>query len=537
MKNKIFILPLLLGPMSAFGYDISVYYDSKGNCDTLCSVPYAGTGCCPDQSVVTEQMIAEKFKDLAMAHDEEFKGFKLPDETELMDAEGNLKLTGRQINAMGLDSSVTLRTTNTCTTGSRNNNNACVSSAYVYVDDNGEVIAPEDVSFEKGAAECAPIQDFQVRFHPVPTKNYNNCPNPPYGYFGKQWCSFSPQNITEFASNLISSDGTKVGVYPFDPGAANQMGLNNYLQCNTADGCFTLYHCGNSNKHTPGWYTDANCSVPVGNPKLPEIAGYSLRGYYGYTFNYMANDHSLHMITDLVTESNTTLGAPWANRLVTNGTSLNLGAANLKVIKCAVQFPDGKIPENTLQNVVIDVFGGWARDCANVTNGTCNRTIYTAQSGAYGVGDVSYTNGCDDGYHLSSTTSTYNPSCVPDSTGQHITLRFKNLTSSTCDFSTGSQTWSCETGTTENMPAASLISCASGYAIAGWQTATNQVYDLGASYSCSQSVLGVSSGEASITALICDCNSAVSPADRCYNVCGASGGGKGSDWLEVKTPD
>ena len=551
MKDRIFILPLLLGSVSASAFDLHVYYDTNGNCDTFCSIKYQGSGCCPDQNVVTAEAIAEKFMDLAAARDEEFSGFKLDDGTEIMDAQGNLKLTGRQINALNLDSSVTLRTTNTCAgTSERNDHNACVNSDYIYVDDNGAVIDPEDVDFEKGGDGCVPIRDFQVRFHPVPTKTSNYCPMAPYGYFDQHWCGLNmPTGSTTLGQ---FANGTSI-TYPFDPSVdSSYTGTTaKALVCDTEDGCFTLYHCGDKGKHgnNIGWYDNPNCLgnkiTELNDKQLPTIDGYTLRGYYGHTFNYADYQHmngnmpTLRIIPDLVAEKSTTYGASYAKRLVkpADSFSMSLGTANLHVIKCPVQFQNNQIPQNTLTGVVIDVFGAWARDCEPGEHGTCNLTVYTSQSGAYDAGDVKYESGCKPGYHLAegSNGTTYNPQCEADtattisySYGKYQTTDGTNVISCTSAPDDGI----CTVGDNLTLADANELQCGGNYKFYKWQTVgqSGGLYDASATISCSYAELG-SYTDANITGILCDCSSqtTTNPADRCNSICADYNGGNDGD--------
>ena len=218
MKQRIFILPLLLGPVSAMAFDLHVYYDTNGNCDTFCSIQHQGDGCCPTQNVVTSEAIAEKFMDIANNRDEVFSGFTLPDGTVLMDSTGDLKLTGRQVNAKGLDSTVTLRTTNTCAgNGIKNANGVCVDSNAMaesdkeegrvdyatYVDwgsltpgfnsngvpsdFSGGETSPNDLG-NNGKGGCQYYRKFKVKFHWCPetyetfTWRWANTGSVPQGY-------------------------------------------------------------------------------------------------------------------------------------------------------------------------------------------------------------------------------------------------------------------------------------------------------------------------------------------------------------------
>lgn len=216
MKQRIFILPLLLGPVSAMAFELDVYYDLNGNYDTFCTFPYVGSGNCP--SPITSEAIAEKFMDIANNRDEVFSGFTLPDGTVLMDSTGDLKLTGRQVNAKGLDSTVTLRTTNTCAgNGIKNANGVCVDSNAMaesdkeegrvdyatYVDwgsltpgfnsngvpsdFSGGETSPNDLG-NNGKGGCQYYRKFKVKFHWCPetyetfTWRWANTGSVPQGY-------------------------------------------------------------------------------------------------------------------------------------------------------------------------------------------------------------------------------------------------------------------------------------------------------------------------------------------------------------------
>ena len=435
MKYRIFILPLLLGSISASAYDLKIYYDRNGECDEICSIPYVGTGCCPDQSVVTEQDIALKFMDLAASHDEEFKGFKLPDETELMDAEGNLKLTGRQINAKGLDSSVTLRTTNTCAeTSERNSNGICVNAQALenpenanvaYIDwtsvlnntngDSGYEIEPDQIKGDNGKS-CYYDRDFDIVIHWCP-KNYSAID---YSYGGAH---------IAYGNNSVDWSA---------------------LPCNQST---ETYHYHWNGGTSLGTYTKNG--VTQTELVFPSANGWSPRGFYivGYP-EFKPNDSSFNNIPyysllktiadNLVTEQSTTwgrarLGLPFNQASVTDRIILNNKVngfgdanANWQIWTC----------RGDVQTV--HMYAAWARDCAPGDGATCTRQIQRHGLSNPDKGDAMYYTSCTSG--TLSGDGTYNPSC-----GECSATNLGQCSKKKCTFSNAH--W-CVVGGTEQCVAA-----------------------------------------------------------------------------------
>ena len=399
MKYRIFILPLLLGSVSASAYELEVYYDVNGNYDTFCSVPHHGNSDCP--SPITAEAIAEKFMDIANNRDEVFSGFTLPDGTVLMDSTGDLKLTGRQVNAKGLDSTVTLRTNNACQTGSRKNTkDVCVNSETLdnpenenvaYIDwtsvlnntngDSGYEINASQIK-DNGGKDCYYDRDFDIVIHWCP-KNYSAID---YSYGGAH---------------------IAYGNNPVDWSA---------LPCNQST---ETYHYHWNGGTSLGTYTKNN--VTQTEIVFPSATGWSPRGLYivGYP-EFKPNDNSFNNIPyysllktiadNFVTEQSTTwgrarLGLPFnqlgvTDRIILNNKVNGYGDANAnwQIWTC-----NGDIE-------TVHMYAAWARDCGPGSGATCSRQIYRHGLSNPDKGDVVYTTSCTSG-QTPANNNAYNPSC------------------------------------------------------------------------------------------------------------------------------
>ena len=444
MKYRIFILPLLLGSISASAYDLKIYYDRNGECDEICSIPYVGTGCCPDQSVVTEQDIALKFMDLAASHDEEFKGFKLPDETELMDANGNLKLTGRQINAKGLDSSVTLRTTNTCAeTSERNSNGICVNAqalenpegenvAYidwsalepeftsngVLVDFSGGEVLPDDVGGnDKGGGDkiCRYYRKFKVRFNWCPqtyqtfTWRWANTGTVPQGWTADEGPDLWPTNSTCNTSSVVYD-------YEWKNPTSLTPGNATYKQNGATVTRIDVPSGFDSNWYLRGFYIlgypeqPNGCSAGDHNTLGNDLPSGCIQ-YWGYRNTVAQN---------LVTSQNSSWGTARLglkkgstdmNYIPLDDTDLNNWANTRWAIWKCHDKSLGEDYQAIKPTDIIDVYAGWARKCEpGDTSATCMLQIQrTGLNQNSNKGDAMYYTSCTSG--TLSGDGTYHPSC------------------------------------------------------------------------------------------------------------------------------
>lgn len=233
-NSRIYILPFVLASVSAGAVELSIYYDINPDtsCETFCNFPYKGDGCCPAANVVTPEAIYEKFAASAEGLDKTFSGFKLPDGTELMDSSGELKLTGNQVASKGSSvSGATLRATNRCQTGTKQNQKGiCVSASALdtpeneniaYIDwslltptyngngvpsDFGGGEIPASEVGEHGEKGCQYYRKFKVKFHWCPesyetfTWRWANTGSVPQGWTAKEAPEKWPSNCNAQSS-------------------------------------------------------------------------------------------------------------------------------------------------------------------------------------------------------------------------------------------------------------------------------------------------------------------------------------------------
>lgn len=411
MKYRIYILPLLLGPMSATAYELDLYYDLNGNYDTFCTTNYVGLGDCPNP--VDQTAVAEKLMALAEERDEVLGDIKLSDGTTLINSNGEFQLTGTQVNAKGLDQTTTLQTNNECKSGNtKNKNGVCVNAsalenpegenvAYidwfalepqfnsngVLVDFGGGEVAPDDIGGNDKA--CYYDRDFDIVIHWCP-ENYSAID---YSYGGAHiaygnnpvdWSAL-PCNYNTETYHYHWNGGTSLGVY------------------------------------TQGGQTKTEIVFPT-------VPGWSPRGFYivrypeykpnNSSFNNIPYYSTLKTVADnLVTEQTTTwgrarLGLPFNQTNVTDRIILNNKVngygdanANWQIWTC-----DGDI-------TTVHMYAAWARDCDAKDGASC--TLGIRRTGLYNSnnkGDAFYTTGCSGSNQtLVSGANTYHPVCSTNS--------------------------------------------------------------------------------------------------------------------------
>lgn len=396
--------------------------------------------------------------------DAEFNGFYVNNQM-IVDANGNV--TSNALNILrgaNLGAGSRIPQSYTCKNGfTKNNNGVCVdvSGNTTYVaGDSGEVTSPSQVADAPG---CWWVYDFDIVFHDRPMVN-------------------PPHAVGTFADGLEPSNNSNITV---------------------------------SHRRGNGFYQGNNLITDI---RVPQSQNYWFRGYYGKTFNYIdyqVNGGTPIPITDVITDHTTTKGTVWGARFAVprGATSMNLGSPNLKTSYCDLEHPD-----TPPTNVVVNVYGGWARKCFG-SNGDCGVQIYTAPSGAYTAGDVKYNHTCNSGYTLGANDdgNSYYVQCKPIgyrtinySFSKYRVFKGTNLTEvSGC--TPMPQNGTCNVGETFTLPGiTTMLSCigpnssTEKYRFARWLTDDGILHNGDTSAQCTTAVLG---GEnANITAILCDCN-------------------------------
>ena len=445
IKNKIFILTLILGPVSAGAVGFDLFYDTNGECDTFCSIQHQGTGCCPDQSVVTEEMIAEKLRDIAATYGEEMSAVKLSDGTEFMDANGNLKMTGRQVNAKGAGETVSLRVTGSCTgTSERNSNGTCVdeSGDTEYIDKSGGTMAPSNVGCWRYNNNTQTYDNYchwnvNITFHDKPT-------------------SSSISGITS------GNDGLKLSC---TSGAGCKMGAGSTKNCCTPDSgnANTPPTCNTAYVQNPSSGSQATCQ----SISTPYADGYSFRGYF------------LNNNSGIVTQQTDMVNSAFSNFFPKNLNNRTISVTGHTVvivddepveIECTGTWhtrPDGSRycdGSQTTAPINIDVYGGWARDCdESDPNAICNPTIGFNWNPTNGLkkGNVRYDTSCQNGYSVISGAGTYQPICQRETGNLTLNYVFKDQWGRTvpCSGMTGK---TCELGGTYGFVTGDAVKSACG---------------------------------------------------------------------------
>ena len=558
MKYRIFILPLLLGPVSASALSFSVYYDRNGNCDTLCNFPYVGEGCCPDQNVVTAQAIAEKFMDLAAGRDEEFSGFKLTKGTEtieIMDPSGNL-LTGKQINALNLDSSVTLRTTNTCAgTAARNDNNVCVygfdtaTQDYTYVDftngdaEGGYEVWPDGLGGTPKGNSCFHSK-FKLKIHWCPPK---------HGAYTGNWGN----GRTGWDPPSVPAGFGYPELWPEDCESGDNITDNlEYEWVDRSNAGTTCTHgfLDSDGKKRCAVYRRNNVIIDQLDVPTGRFADWTLRGFYlrsedlwtpptgctdGTNYNYdcfIYWGNRNYFAKWLVTTKNNTygmarLGLPKNN---TNGTistetgyiplndksENNWGNTRWGIWDCS------KTDEEAA-NTTYHLYAGWARNCAPDDEETCSLVI--KRTGLHELndkGDAFYQSTCPDGSQPEGESgSSYNPTCTEAPKNiSYAYDKYQTDGGGVVSCTGGPVDGTCSTGGELILGSSDTLSCGGNNVFFGWQTSGvhGGIHSAGETISCSRDELG-SYTPVTITGILCDCGSTTSsPIKDCNALCGGT---------------
>ncbi|MBO7509404.1 MAG: hypothetical protein J6T57_03980 [Alphaproteobacteria bacterium] len=166
----------------------------------------------------------------------------------------------------------------------------------------------------------------------------------------------------------------------------------------------------------------------------------------------------------------------------------------------------------------IDIYGGWARECAPGTNATCTleKGISVAHSGnGLKPGQVRYDNGCNGYNHLYGNVNAYNPTCESDSGNISLNYTFTDQYSVPVNCSPA-VTQSCATGSGHNLLSNTGFNnaCGDGYQLR-WLKTNDKWYSPGRNVSCSTNVFGQSS--ATVYGYVC--RECVAPANgTCVNM-------------------
>ena len=513
--KKIFILPILL---CTFGANASMtfYYDS-GSCDTLCDFQHVGPGCCPEGHIISGADIVAKLNaDYSEQDEAVFAGVNLPDGRQFIDYQGNLKVSVSDLRSANV-AGQTLISSTTCTSGrEKNGQDRCVGTT----EDTVYVPADTDLSgmFEVLTKSDEDCREFKIQFH-----GYANAAKPGSG------------TISGVPSNLLYckfKDGYN-GCYqdaahktlnqniPVPTESTGEWEFRGYYY-GTADGT-EFYDWGLTGGYV--CITDHGIVLPgpgQGATWCGTLAGVWSPRYVHVGWHELCSgpDDPDDYCLKLATTEQTRAGSPldkFFPRTVGATTIPTTWNSNqwIHLVTKPGQCSNGNVP-------TIHLFGGWARKCnPNAPHATCSLEIsrkWNSVADDFTKGDVTYANDCTDGYvYHQPQQNNYSPTCDEPSWGS-INFVFKNLTGK-C---TVNGNWGCTAGDGVNtsLPGKSNIDCGtSGYAVASWQTNDGQTWSLGATnVPCNGGVLGVNSGDASITATLCDCGNEGGSA-RCTQAC------------------
>ena len=240
------------------------------------------------------------------------------------------------------------------------------------------------------------------------------------------------------------------------------------------------------------------CNTGVGvlcqSISTPSATGYEFRGYFW-------NNSPV-----IVTEVNDTTWSAFSNffpKNLNNRTISVVGHAVVVMSESVVPIvcignwvtgPNGNTYCNgnqTTQTYSLDVYGGWARDCASATQqnpSQCNLVIGNNWNISNGLrkGNVRYDTSCDDGWSLVGGGSTYNPECEKQSGMINLTYQFVDqhgFAVSGCSVSSGT----CEIHNTYYLP--SLNVCGTGYTLKYLNTHKG-LYTPNHPVTCSSNVFG-----------------------------------------------
>lgn len=438
MKYRIYILPLLLGPMSATAYELDLYYDLNGNYDTFCTTNYVGLGDCPNP--VDQTAVAEKLMALAAERDEVLGDIKLSDGTTLINSNGEFQLTGTQVNAKGLDQTTTLQTNNECKSGNtKNKNGVCVNATAlseagnengndyatyidldeltpqfnsngVLVDFGGGEVSPDDVGGnDKGG--CGYYSKFKVQIHWCPesyetfTWRWANTGTTPQGWTADEgpdlWptsgCVNGPVYDYEWKNRTSLAEGN--ATYKLDGAVQTKIEVppeftNNNWQLR---GFYLLNYPQQPSGCTAGVHTTNGNNLPSGCIQ-----------YWGYR-----NTIAQNLVTTADSNWGTArLGLGKANNASLIEVPINDVTSNFANSRWAI-WSCSPIPETR----VFHLYAGWARDCDAKDGATC--TLGIRRTGLYNSnnkGDAFYTTGCSGSNQtLVSGANTYHPVCSTNS--------------------------------------------------------------------------------------------------------------------------
>lgn len=482
INSKIFILPLILASVSAGAVELSIYYDINPDtsCETFCSIPHKGEGCCPEANVITQEAIFEKFAASAEVRGETFSGFKLSDGSELMDSSGSLKLTGNQVAAKGsIASGATLRTTNKCAgTSKRNPNGVCTEPDGEYYDKGGNTV-------------------------------------PSSGLTCWRWENGKKVNYCYWRVNVIFHDKPTSGADDITVNNGNE-GLK--LNCNGGSGCTK----DPSSSIPCVEYNGAGTCTHI---RTPNATGYSFRGYYLGKIGGQV----VSLPSDIITGHSTTEGGAFSNffpkNLNSSSTSI-LGHAIVVMSDTPVPITNPGAAIETTAPIDVEVYGAWAHNCAtdHLLNpaGCLMRLGQTYDTNSYGLGkgDVRYDTQCRGGQHVTSSSSgTYNPQCEDDTSDITFTYNFHNQYGETIEC--GSVTPSaCTTGNNVSLVSASNFSaaCGSEYVLR-YLYINDEWYRPSYQAGCNTNVFG-QSGEVTIEGYACEtCKDSEAPEHgHCENM-------------------
>ena len=183
---------------------------------------------------------------------------------------------------------------------------------------------------------------------------------------------------------------------------------------------------------------------------MPRANGYKFRGYY------------YNVPNDIITQTSTTNSGAYNNFF-----PKNLNANDISITGHTVVVMNDT-PVSTSASINIDVYGGWARDCATDSElnpaGCLMRLGQTYETNSYGLGkgDVRYDTECVGGKHLvDGTDGTYNPQCEDDTGDITFTYVFHNQYGETINCSSITPS-SCTTGNKISLVSQSNFNAACG---------------------------------------------------------------------------
>ncbi|MBO4480571.1 MAG: hypothetical protein J5742_03025 [Alphaproteobacteria bacterium] len=163
--------------------------------------------------------------------------------------------------------------------------------------------------------------------------------------------------------------------------------------------------------------------------------------------------------------------------------------------------------EQTTAPITIDVYGGWARNCAPGENANCTLKtgIWWDTYDNLGKGDVRYDTSCNNGYTVSDGGSTYNPTCERESGNVNITYAFKDQWGNNVSCSGPTQT--CSLGDNFSLTGVNAVqtACGSNYTLKYLITNKTNWYHPNKMASCSTNEFGtINNSSATIMGTVCN---------------------------------